>query len=385
MMKSGWMAAVLLGLAAGTAGAQNVIKIASVSPLSGNQAALGDMIKLGAQVAVEEAQARFAAKGWKIELLPQDDQATPDVGVAVAKRLVNDAAVLGIVGHFNSGVAIPASEVYKDYQLAMVSPANTNPKVTERRYGNVSRVCGRDDVQGPVGAEFAVNELKAQKIFIIQDKTAYGQGVAEAFRDKAKALGAKVVGFVGTEERSNFQSLILQMKVLNPDLVYLGGIYDQAGVLVKQMREKGIKAHFMGPDGFDSAEFAKIAQAAAVGVHYSTVAGPVDQYPAAKAFADKFRQQFNKGPESFALYAHDSALVLLAAIESALEKSGGKLPTRAAVSTAVRGVALTGITGAIAFDAKGDRQKSDYYIMRLDEPTYPGKAVKVITAAPPGG
>jgi branched-chain amino acid transport system substrate-binding protein len=378
------MGVVLLGLAAGAAAAENVIKIASVSPLSGNQAALGEMIKLGAQVALEDAQARFAAKGWRVELLPQDDQATPDVGVAVAKRLVNDPNVLGIVGHFNSGVAIPASEVYKDYQLAMVSPANTNPKVTERRYPNVNRVCGRDDVQGPVGAEFAVKELKAQRIFVIQDKTAYGQGVAEAFRDKAKALGAKVVGFVGTEERSNFQSLILQIKVLNPDLIYLGGIYDQGGVLVKQMREKGVKAIFMGPDGFDSAEFAKIAQAAAVGVHYTTVAGPVEQYPAAKAFADRFKQRFNKAPESFALYAHDSAVVILAAVEAALEKNGGKLPTRAQVAAAVREVMVTGITGAIAFDSKGDRKTSDYYVMRLDEPSYPGKAVKVISAAPPG-
>ena len=364
--------------------AENVIKIASVSPLSGNQAALGEMIKLGAQVGVEEAQARFAAKGWRVELLPQDDQATPDVGVAVAKRLVNDPSVIGVVGHFNSGVALPSSEVYKDYQLAMVSPANTNPKVTERRYPNVSRVCGRDDVQGPVGAEFAVKELQAKKIFVIQDKTAYGQGVAEAFRDAATKLGAKVVGFVGTEERSNFQSLILQMKVYNPDLVYLGGIYDQAGVLVKQMREKGIKAAFMGPDGFDSAEFAKIAQASCVGAHYTTVAGPVDQYPAAKAFADKFRAQFGKAPESFALYAHDAAQVILAAAEAVIDRKGGKAPTREEVSAAIRQVALTGITGEIAFDAKGDRRKSDYYVMRLDEPTYPGKAVKVISAAPPG-
>lgn len=380
-----WMrrgAAVLL--VAGVAAAENVIKIATVSPLSGNQAALGEMVKLGAQVAVEDAQARFTALGWRLELTPQDDQATPDVGVAVAKRLVNDPAVLGIVGHFNSGVAIPASEVYKDYDLAMVSPANTNPKVTERRYANVNRVCGRDDVQGPVGAAFAVNELQAKRIFVIQDKTAYGQGVAEAFRDKAKALGAKVVGFVGTEERSNFQSLILQMKVLNPDFVYLGGIYDQGSVLLKQMREKGIKALFMGPDAFDSSEFVKIAQESAVGTYYTTVAGPVEQYPAAREFAKSFHDRFNKTPESFALYAHDAAEVMMAAIEAALKSSGGKLPTRKEVAAEVRKVSLKGITGDIAFDAKGDRKTSDYYVIKLEEAKYPGKAVKVISASPPG-
>ena len=377
-------AAALLLCASLTARAQEIIKIATCCPLSGAQAGLGEFIKLGAQLAIEEAQPKFTALGYKLELFPQDDQASPDVGVAVAKRLVNDPAVLGVVGHFNSGVAIPSSEVYKDYNLVMVSPANTNPKVTERGYATVNRVCGRDDVQGPVGAEFAVLELKAKKIFVIQDKTAYGQGVAEAFRDKAKSLGATVVGFVGTEEKSNFQSIILQMRVLTPDLVYLGGIYDQAGVLVKQMREKKIGATFMGPDAFDSSEFIKIAQEASAGTYYTTVAGPVDQYPAARGFADSFQEKFNKAPESFALYAYDAANVIIAALQSTIQQGGGKLPTREALSQAVRGVVMDGITGHIEFDAKGDRKSSDYYVVKLETASYPGKAVKVISAAPPG-
>ncbi len=374
--------ALILAVAV-SARAGEVIKIAACCPLSGSQAGLGEYIKLGAQVAIEEAQPKFAGLGFKLELTPQDDQATPDVGVAVAKRLVNDPDLLGIVGHFNSGVAIPSSEVYKDYNLVMVSPANTNPKVTERRYASVNRVCGRDDVQGPVGAEFAVNELQAKKIFIVQDKTAYGQGVAEAFRDKAKALGATVVGYVGTEEKSNFQSIILQMKVLNPDLVYLGGIYDQGGVLVKQMREKGITAKFLGPDAFDSSEFVKIAQSASAGTYYTTVAGPVDQYPNAKAFADRFHARFDKAPESFALYAYDAANVIITALEAAIAEGGGKKPTRESVVQAVRQVKLDGITGHIEFDEKGDRKTSDYYIVKLEEAKYPGKAVKVISASPP--
>ena len=363
--------------------AETVIKIASCSPLSGAQASLGEMIKLGAQVAIEEAQAEFAARGVRLELAPQDDQASPDVGVAVAKRLVNDPAILGLVGHFNSGVAIPSSEVYKDYDLAMVSPANTNPKVTERRYANVNRVCGRDDVQGPVGAEFAIKDLGAKKLFVVQDKTAYGQGVAEAFRDYAKKNGANVVAFLGTEEKSNFQSLILQMRALNPDLVYLGGIYDQGAVMVKQMRERGIKATFLGPDAFDSSEFVKIAQRASVGVYHTTVAGPVDQYPAAKAFADSFKAKFGRAPESFALYAYDSAKVLLAAIKAAMGE-GSDLPSRKAVSAEVRKVSIDGITGRIEFDDKGDRKTCDYFIVKLDEQKYPGKVVKVITQSAPG-
>lgn len=383
-MRMAWAVCVAAGLLVGAArGEQETIKIASCSPLSGSQAALGEMIKLGAQVGIEDSQEAFAKLGFTLELLAQDDQASPDVGVAVAKRLVNDPDVLGIVGHFNSGVAIPSSEVYKEDNLAMVSPANTNPKVTERRYLNVNRVCGRDDVQGPVGAEFAVKELKAKTIFVVNDKTAYGQGVAEAFRDKAKELGANVAGFVGTEEKSNFQSLILNMKVLKPDFVYLGGIYDQGGILVKQMRDKGITAAFMGPDGLDSSNFVALAQQAAKGAYYTTVAGPVEQHPEAAGFARKFEQKFKKPPESFALYAYDASRVLAEAIRSAIEQGGGKKPDRKTVCEAIRKISHSGITGVIEFDDKGDRKQSNYYVIRLTEASYPGTAIKVITAGPP--
>ncbi len=372
-------------LAVSSTRAAEVIRVASVSPLSGPQASLGEMVKLGAQLAVDEAKAHFETLGFTLEFVPQDDQAQPDVGVAVARRLVNDASLLGIVGHFNSGVAIPSSEVYKDFNLAMVSPANTNPKVTERRYANVNRVCGRDDVQGPVGAEFALKELGTKKVFVIHDKTAYGQGVAEAFREKMKALGIEVAGFVGTEEKSNFQSIILQMKVLNPDLVYAGCIYDQAGVILKQMREKGITAKFIGPDGLDSSEFVKIAQSASIGAYYTSCAGPIDQYPAAAGFAKDFEERFKKRPESYALYSYDAARVLLIAIENAAKAANGAVPTREEVCKEIRKVELSGITGAIAFDDKGDRKVADYYVIQYEDATYPGKVKQVISAAAPSG
>jgi branched-chain amino acid transport system substrate-binding protein len=376
------LATVILALGLAAARAETV-KIASVSPLSGAQAGLGEMVKLGAQLAVEQAKPRLEALGVALEFSPQDDQAAPDVGVAVARRLVNDSELLGIVGHFNSGVAIPSSEVYKDFDLAMVSPANTNPRVTERRYANVNRVCGRDDVQGPVGAEFAVKDLGARKIFVMHDKTAYGQGVAEAFRDKAKDLGAQVVGFVGTEEKSNFQSIILQLKVLSPDLVYVGCIYDQAGVLLKQMREKGIQAKFLGPDGLDSSEFVKIAQDAAVGAYYTSCAGPVDQYPAAGQFRKDFQARFDKAPESYSLYAYDAANVVILALESAVKAGNGAVPSRKAMCAAIRQVATDGITGRIEFDDKGDRKVSDYFVVQYKEAKYPGTMQKVVSAAAP--
>ncbi|MCS6772338.1 MAG: branched-chain amino acid ABC transporter substrate-binding protein [Kiritimatiellae bacterium] len=360
-----------------------VIKVASCSMLSGPQASMGEMVKLGVQLAIEEAQPRFREKGFDLQFTPQDDQAMPDVGVAVARRLVNDPDVLAVVGHFNSGVSIPASEVYKDGNLVMVSPGSTNPRVTERGLKNVNRVCGRDDVQGPVGAEFAVNDLKAKRILVIHDKTAYGQGIAQAFRERVVALGGEIVGFIGTEEKTNFQSLILQMRALKPDLVYFGGIYDQGGVLLKQMRERRIDAIFMGPDGLDSSAFVDIAQNAAAGAYYTSVAGPVDKYPAAKEFAERFTARFGRPPEAFALYAYDAARVILAGIEAAIDQNGGRRPSRAQISEAVRNVNIDGITGPIAFNQNGDRVSADYWVIHFAEAKYPGTPVKSISSAPP--
>jgi len=373
-----------MAVAAFSATHATTIKLASVSPLSGSQAGLGETIKLGAQLAIEEAAPWFKEKGIELAFAPQDDQASPDVGVATARRIVNDKEILGIIGHLNSGVAMPSSEVYKEYDLAMVSPANTNPNITDRRYPNVNRICGRDDIQGPVGAEFAVNELKAKKIFIVHDKTTYGQGVAEAFRTKALALGAQVVGFDGTEEKSNFQSLILRMRVMRPDLIYFGGIYDQGGVLLKQLREKGITGTFLGPDALDSSEFVKIAQDAVIGSYYTTVAGPVDQFPAAKSFSERYQARFNRSAESYALYSYDAAQVFIEALKALITNTPGEIPTRAQVSAAVRGVNFDGITGNIAFDDKGDRKSAIYYIIKLETASYPGTTVKGISSSPSG-
>ncbi|MCZ7592810.1 MAG: branched-chain amino acid ABC transporter substrate-binding protein [Kiritimatiellae bacterium] len=360
-----------------------VIKVASGSMLSGPQANLGEMIKLGSQLAVEEARPHFEELGFDLQFSPQDDQAQPDVGVAVARRIINDKEVLAVAGHFNSGVTIPTSEVYHEDDLAMISPGSTNPRVTDRGLDNVTRVCGRDDVQGPVGAEFAVNDLKAKRIFVIHDKTAYGQGIAQAFRDKAKELGANVVAFAGTEEKTNLQPMILQMRAYKPDLVYFGGMYDQGAVLLKQMRERGIKATFLGPDGLESSSFVDIAQQAAVGAYYTTVAGPAEKYPAAKQFIERFTARFGRAPEAFSLYAYDAAQVALLAIEHAIEENNGQKPTRKQVSEAARNVQMEGVTGAISFNENGDRAQSDYWIIHYTEAKYPGVAVKSISAQPP--
>jgi branched-chain amino acid transport system substrate-binding protein len=323
--------------------------------------------------------------GFKVELVPFDDQAKPDVGVANAKNIIADKDILAVIGHLNSGVAIPSSEVYKEASLAMISPANTNPTVTDRGYPNVNRVCGRDDVQGVVGSEFAHGTLKAKSAYIIHDKTTYGQGVAEFFKADAEKKGIKVLGFEGTEEKSNFDPIITPLKAKNPDLIYFGGIYEQAAPFFKQAREKGVKSKFLGPDGLDSSDLVKIAGKSVVGMNYTSVAGPVSVYPQAKQFADEYKKKFGKNPEPFAAQAYDATAIALKGIEAAAK--GGKVPGREDVSTAVRKVKHTGITGAIEFDDKGDPRKALYFVLQVanDNPEKWGdnKEVKRLTIAAP--
>ena len=363
---------------------KGTIKIAVQAPLSGEQAAIGESIKLGAQLAVEESVKAFKALGYDLVLVPYDDQAKPEVGVSNARNIIADPSVLVMVGHFNSGVALPASEVYKDGMLAMISPANTATEITDRGYPNVNRVCGRDDVQGPVGARFAAQDLKLKSVYIIQDKTLYGQGVADNFRAEARKLGMKVLGYEGTEERTNFSPLIIPLKARNPDLVYFGGIYNQGGLFLKQLRERGVKAKFMGPDGLDSPEMVNIGGGAVIGSYYTTVAGPPDAYPETAAFTKKFTQRFGRKVESFGMYGYDATLVGIKAMEDWIKANGGKQPSRTDVSNAVRNIKnFKGVTGAIQFNNMGDSLKAKYFVLQYAKPVYPGKVIKVIEQQAP--
>jgi branched-chain amino acid transport system substrate-binding protein len=376
--------AVALNFSAPAWAQKGTIKIAIQAPLSGEQAAIGESIKLGAQLAVEESVKAFKTLGYDLVLVPYDDQAKPEVGVANARNLIADPNVLLLIGHFNSGVALPASEVYKDAMLAMISPANTATEITDRGYPNVNRVCGRDDVQGPVGARFAAQDLKLKSVYIIQDKTLYGQGVADNFRAEARKVGMKILGYEGTEERSNFSPLIIPLKARNPDLVYFGGIYHQGGLLLKQLRERGVKAKFMGPDGLDSPEMVNIGGSAVTGSYYTTVAGPPDAYPETAAFTKKFKQRFGREVESFGMYGYDATLVGIKGLHDWVKANGGKRPSRADIVTAVRNIKnFKGVTGAIQFDNKGDTLKAKYFVLQYDKQAYPGKVVKVIEQQAP--
>ena len=287
--------------AASDTGAQGkgTIKIATQSPLSGGQAALGEGIKLGAQLAVEKGKANLEKMGYKVELVPFDDQAKPDVGVANAKNIIADKDIMVVIGHLNSGVAIPSSEVYKEVNVAMISPANTNPVVTDRNYVNVNRVCGRDDVQGVVGSEFAHGQKDQERVHRPRQdpvraehrRVLQGRLREEGHQGRSASKG--------TEEKSNFDPIITPIKAKNPDLIYFGGIYDQGAPFFKQAREKGVKSKFMGPDGMDSSDLTKIAGKAVVGMNYTSAAGPASALPKAKTFVEDYKKKFSKNPEPY--------------------------------------------------------------------------------------
>ena len=345
-----------------------VIKIATQSPLSGGMSAIGTDIKNGAQLAVEQLSGPLGTLGFKVELAPFDDQGNPDTGVANAKAIVADPAILGVVGHYNSGVQIPSSEEYHAAGLVNVSPANTNPKVTDRGYMEVNRVCGRDDVQGAVGAQFAASK-GIKTAYVLHDKTAYGQGIAAYFKLEAEKLGIKVLGFDGTEEKADFDSILTPILAAKPQLIYFGGIFDQCAVFFKQARQKGFTGMFLSDDGFDSSDAAKIGGQALLdgkGTYYSTVSGPASVYPGTAKFLKDFKAKFGAEPQPFAAQSYDCAALVLKAIYNASVAAGKKMPTRAAVTAAVRALKnYQGITGTINFNSKGDLTKAKYFIINV--------------------
>jgi len=361
---------LLAACAPGAPGAAGggTIKIATQSPLSGGLSSIGSDIKNGAELALEQLGGPLKDMGFKLELAAYDDEGKPDKGVANAKQIVADPAVLCVVGHYNSGVQIPSSEVYHTSGLANVSPANTNPNVTDRGYKEVSRIVGRDDIQGSAGAQFSAKK-GIKSAYVLHDKTTYGQGIAEFFKREAEKQGIKVLGFEGTEEKANFDSILNPVLSANPEMIYFGGMFDQIAVFIKQARQKGYMGMFLSDDGFDSPEAVKIAGQALLdgsGTYFSTVSGPAKLYPGTAKFQTDFKSKYNSDPKPFAAQSFDSMGICLKAIETAAKAGNNKMPTRAAVTDAVRALKdYPGITGKINFNSMGDLVEANYYIFQV--------------------
>jgi len=352
-----------------------VIRIASGSPLSGPVAQAGEAVKLGAQMAIEEFKGEIEKQGFKVEFVPQDDQADPKMGVALAQKLNSDPSVLAVVGHLNSGVEIPASEVYAKGNLLTTSVAS-NPSITKRGLKNIAQVFTPDDIEAGNAAKFAADVLKAKTVFVIHDKTAYGQGIADPFKADAENLGMQVVGYEGiTPGEVDFSGVVNNIAQKKPDLVYFGGIYVEWGLLVKQMSEKGIKTNMIGGDGVDSPDLVKIAGKYVVGTYYTTPAPDLARTAEGKAWAEKYQQKFSKLPDAYAVFGYEGGVTAMKAIAAAIEANGGKMPTREQVCDATRTLNFQSITGELSFKENGERKKPIGFMLQFKEEKYPGQVV----------
>ena len=255
----------------------------------------------------------------------------------------------------------------------MVSPAATAVEVTERGLKTVNRIVARDDFQGPAGAEYAVKELGAKTAFIIQDKTAYGQGLADEFKKAIESQGAKVVGYEGiTVGEKDFNGVINKAKSQNPDVIYFGGLYAEGGLIIKQAREKGIDVPIMGGDGLDSSGLVDIAGDKVANTYITSVAGDSTKTESGKKFVEDYKAKFNKKAESYSVYGYDSMGVLLKGIEDAIKANGDKLPSKEKVAEAVRAVKdYKGALTEVSFDDKGDNTKAKVFLYKFDKASYP--------------
>ncbi|GGK15615.1 branched chain amino acid ABC transporter substrate-binding protein [Deinococcus malanensis] len=359
---------LLSALSLSSANALTTIKIASLAPLSGGQSAIGMQARNGIQLAVTEYKPQFRKLGFDLQFVPFDDQADPATGTAAARKIAADRQVLAVVGALNSGVTIPASAALQASHVAMVSSASTANNVTDRGLSNMNRIVPRDDAQGPAGAQFLKTRLKAKKVYILNDKTAYGEGLAREVERTLKASGVRVITNEGTEEKSDFSSIVAKIRLQKPDAIYFGGIYNQVGVFLKQLREAGVTVPVVGGDGLDSQELLQIAGKGAQNVFFTTGAAPVEALPAAKSFAAAYQKTFKQPAQGFAVFGYDAAKVTLQGVLNAARSNGNKLPSRTQVERAVRKGTFSGLlSGKTSFNSVGDRKAATLYVMKVGD------------------
>ncbi len=334
--------------------APDVIKIGHVGPTSGAIAHLGKDNENGARMAVDELNAKGVMIGGKkvtIELLAEDDAGDPKQGTAVATKLV-DAKVSGVIGHLNSGTTIPASAIYDAAGIPQISPSATNPKYTRQGFKGAFRVVADDVHLGGTLGKYAVNTLKGTNIGVIDDRTAYGQGLAEEFEKAVKEAGGNVVGHeFTTDKATDFNAILTTLKGKKVDVVFFGGMDAVAGPMIKQMAQLGIKAKFMGGDGICTGELSKLAgDALKDDMVYCAEAGGVegDQKAGMDKFHDDFKAKFGQEVQLYSPYVYDALNLMVAAMVKADSADPAKyLPE-------LKNTDYKGVTGQIAFDEKGD-------------------------------
>ena len=354
------------------------VKIGHVGPLTGGIAHLGKDNENGARLAVEEANAagvKIDGKDVKFTLVAEDDQADPKVGTTVAQKLV-DAKVVGVVGHLNSGTSIPASPIYNQAGIPVISGSATNPKLTEQGFKNQFRVVGRDDQQGPAIASFLATERKPKVVAVIDDATAYGEGIANEVEKTLKAAKIQVLPREkGTDKTTDWKAILTKLRGRNPDAVFYGGMDATGGPLLKQGKELGMKAVFSFGDGACTDKMKELAGDAAEGLLCSQAGIPPQA--ASKKFLEAYKKKFGQDPILYAPFTYDAANLLIEAMKKA-NSSDPKtyLPE-------LQKISFSGSTGTIEFDEKGDRKNAEMTIFTMKggkiEPIAVIKSGKTVT------
>jgi branched-chain amino acid transport system substrate-binding protein len=356
MMKTTKLALALVAAVAFAGSAQAQIKFGVTGPFTGPNASFGAQIKNGVEQAVADVNAAGGINGQKITLSYGDDVSDPKQGVSIANKFASEG-IKFVFGPFNSGVTMPSSEVYQENGAILITPSATNPKITERGMWNMFRVCGRDDQQGLVAGDYILKNFKGKKIAVVHDKTTYGQGLADEMRKKLNAGGMKEVLYEGINiGEKDFSALVSKIKASGADLVYFGGVVTEGGLIVRQMRDQGIKAPLMGGDGITSDEFAAIGGPGAEGTLMTYGPDPRKK-PEAKAIVDKFRTSKKFEPESYTLYSY--AMVQIVQQAAAAAKS---LDPKKVADTMHSGMKFKTVIGDISFDKKGDVTRLDYVV-----------------------
>lgn len=369
-------ACLLTGVLAGAlalpawAQSEQTVLVGHAGPLTGGAAHWGKDNDNGARLAVEDLNRQnllIGGRKIKFVLQSEDDQADPKQAMVVANKLA-DMGAKGILGHFNSGAAIPASAVYSRAGLPDVSTA-TNPSFTKQGYDNVFRILASDDDVGMAIANYTVKELKATKIAVIDDRTAYGQGAAEVFARGVKALGGTIVAQeYGSDKATDFMAILTSIKAKQPEVVFYGGMDAQGGLIARQMKQLGITAKLLGTDGLCTNEVARISGGAVDGLLYCTRGGKeVEKTTRGAEFEQRYKARFGVDVLTYAPYLYDAMMALAAGMREANSVEP------AAYLPAMRKVRFDGVTGAIAFDAKGNLQKPDFTVFTYKD----GKRVRV--------
>ncbi|MCL2893757.1 branched-chain amino acid ABC transporter substrate-binding protein [Brenneria tiliae] len=346
-----------LALACAPVWAQSTLKIAVAGPMTGANASFGEQLRRGAAAAVEDINQAGGVNGKKLELVVADDACDPKQAVSVASRLAERDKVVGVVGHFCSSSTIPASDTYAEADVLMVTPGSTNPLVTTRKLPNVMRVCGRDDQQGDIAGDYIVRELKAARVAIVHDKDTYGKGLADATKARLNALGVREVLYEGLSRgEKDFNSLVTKIKGANVDVVYFGGLTAEGGALLRQLREQGVKAVFMGGDGLaDKALLTSAGGGANVNGMLITFGDDPREKPEGQAVVQKLRQ-VGYEPEGFTLYSYAGVQTVAAALKGAQSTSGAEL------ADWLKKNQVQTVLGTKSWDANGDLNSADYVV-----------------------